>query len=176
MILTLAILLFVTLQRLGELMLARRNTARLFERGAVEVAPRHYPLIVLLHAAWLAGLWTLALGGRTAPPDLVLIALFLVLQGLRLWVLATLGSRWTTRILVLPDETLVRRGPYRFLNHPNYAVVASEILILPMALGLVWYAMAFSVLNAGLLWLRISAEDRALRGAHRIGDPRPGPS
>jgi methyltransferase len=176
MTLTLAILLFVTLQRIGELVLARRNTARLLERGAVEIAPGHYPFIVVLHAAWLLGLWIFALTGRTVSPDLVLLAIFLILQGLRLWVLATLGARWTTRILILPGEPLVRRGPYRFLNHPNYAVVAGEILVLPLAFGLVWYAAAFSVLNAALLWVRIGAEDRALRGARPVGDPTPGSS
>jgi methyltransferase len=170
MTLTIAILIFVTLQRGAELVLARRNTARLRARGAVEVAPGHYPLLIALHAAWLAGLWIAAASGLTAGPGLALLAIFVVLQGLRLWVLATLGPRWTTRILVMPGEPLIRRGPYRFLNHPNYAVVIGEIFILPMAFGLVWYAMVFSLLNGLLLYVRVSTEDRALRGTRPIDD------
>ncbi len=159
MTLAVAILVFVTLQRLGELMLARRNTARLLARGAIEVAPGHYPLIVLMHGAWLAGLWYLAPALPVSPGWL---AAFAALQLLRLWVLASLGPRWTTRIIVVPGEPLVRRGPYRFLRHPNYCVVAAEIAVLPLAFGLVWYAVLFSVLNAAMLSVRIAAENRAL--------------
>jgi methyltransferase len=88
---------------------------------------------------------------------------FAVLQGLRLWVLVTLGERWTTRIIVLPGAPLINTGPYRFVSHPNYLVVIGEIAVLPLAFGLVWYAAAFSVLNAAVLAIRIGAENRALR-------------
>ncbi len=159
MTLVLAILVFVTLQRLGELVLARRNTAALMARGAIEVAPGHYPLIVLMHGAWLAGLWYLAPGHEV---NLVWLGVFAVLQLLRVWVLVTLGPRWTTRIIVLPGEQLVRRGPYRFLSHPNYCVVAGEMIVLPMVFGLFWYGVAFSLLNAAILAIRITAENRAL--------------
>lgn len=98
------LLAFVTTERLGELWLARRNTAALLAKGAYEVAPGHYPLIVLLHAAWLAGLWGFGAARALDPGWLVV---FLVLQGLRVWVLATLGRRWTTRIIVLPGAPLV---------------------------------------------------------------------
>ena len=161
MTLTVLVLAFVTLQRLGELVLARRNTARLLERGAVEVAPEHYPLIVVLHTLWLAGLWALALT-RSLTPDLLLLAIFVVLQGLRVWVLMSLGPRWTTRILVVPGEQLIASGPYRYLSHPNYWVVIGEILVLPLAFGLVWYAALFSILNLAVLWVRIRAENKAL--------------
>jgi methyltransferase len=150
---------FVTAERLGELVLARRNTARLLAMGAVEHAPGHYPLIVLLHAAWLTGLWLLA---WNLPINPGWLAVFIVLQGLRLWVLATLGARWTTRIIVLPQADLVARGPYRFVKHPNYLVVIGEIVVLPLVFGLVWYAGLFSLLNAGILFIRISAENKAL--------------
>ena len=156
------ILLLVTLQRLGELVLARANTARLLARGAHEVGAGHYPLIVGLHAAWLGGLWLLALG---RPVVWGWIGLFLVLQLLRVWVIATLGRRWTTRIIVLPGETLVARGPFRLIPHPNYAVVAAELAVLPLAFGLGWYALLFTLLNAIVLAIRIRAEDGALRGA-----------
>jgi methyltransferase len=159
------ILAFVTLQRLAELVLARRNTARLLADGAREVAPGHYRLIVLLHAAWLVGLWVLVLGQGIDTVNLVWLAIFVVLQGLRVWVIATLGRRWTTRIVVLPGAPLVRRGPYRFVSHPNYLVVAGEILVLPLVFGLAWYGLVFSLLNAAILTVRIRAEDTALRGS-----------
>lgn len=155
------VLALVTLQRLGELVLARRNTRQLLAQGAHEVAPEHYPLLVAMHAAWLIGLWWLAWDRPIQWPWLVV---FLVLQVLRLWVLATLGARWTTRIIVLPRAPLVAKGPYRFLSHPNYAVVIGEIATLPLAFGLVAYAAAFSLLNAVILTIRIRAENAALRG------------
>jgi methyltransferase len=161
MIFSALILAFVTLQRLGELVLARRNTTRLLARGGLEAGAGHYPLIVLLHATWLAGLWILALDQA---PNLLWLAVFVVLQLLRLWVIATLGERWTTRIIVLPEAPLVAAGPYRFVSHPNYCVVAAEILILPLVFGLVWYGVVFSVLNGLVLWLRIRTEDAALKG------------
>jgi methyltransferase len=161
MTLTVLVLAFVTLQRLGELLLARRNTARLLENGAIEVAPEHYPLIVGLHALWLGGLWVLALA-QSLEPDLLLLMVFVVLQGLRVWVLISLGPRWTTRILVVPGERLIASGPYRYLSHPNYWVVIGEILVLPLAFGLVWYAALFSILNLAVLYVRIRAENKAL--------------
>lgn len=154
---TLAIVLLaaVTLERLCELWLAHRNTAALLAHGAYEAAPGHYPLIVMLHAFWLAGLWVL---GWTAPLHLGWVAVFLALQISRVWVFATLGGRWTTRIIVLPGAPLVRHGPYRFVSHPNYLVVIGEIAVLPLCLGLPWYALAFSVANLAVLTIRVRAE------------------
>jgi methyltransferase len=165
-----ALLAFVTLQRLGELAWARRNTARLLARGAVEAAPEHYKLMVLMHGAWLLGLWLLA-SGRPVDPRWALI--YAMLQAGRAWVLVSLGERWTTRILVLPGAPLVRRGPYRFMNHPNYVVVAAEIAVLPLAFGLAWYAAVFSLLNAAALAVRIPAEDRALREVAEVRGAAP---
>lgn len=156
------ILGLVTLQRLGELVLARRNTARLLERGGREVGAGHYPLIVALHAAWLIGLWILVVW-RAPDASWPWLAIFIVLQVLRVWVIAALGPRWTTRIIVLPGAPLVREGPYRFVSHPNYCIVAAEILVLPLVFGLVWYGIVFSLLNALVLWIRIRAEEAALR-------------
>ncbi|MGD0141530.1 MAG: isoprenylcysteine carboxylmethyltransferase family protein [Rhizomicrobium sp.] len=162
MIAAIAVLTFVTAERVAELLLARRNTALLLARGAQEHAPRHYPLIVALHLAWLAGLWLL---GWNRPVQWGWLAMFAILQVLRVWILATLGTRWTTRIIVMPGASLVKAGPYRFLDHPNYVVVVGEIAILPLAFGLPLYALVFSVLNGFALWIRISAENAALRGA-----------
>jgi methyltransferase len=155
-----AVLGLVTLQRLSELVLARRNTRRLLARGAVEVASEHYGLIVALHAAWLCGLWLLA---WDKPVSVGWLVLFVLLQLGRVWVLQTLGERWTTRIIVLPGQPLVKRGPYRLLSHPNYAVVICEIAVLPLVFGLTSYALVFSVLNAAVLSIRIRAEAGALR-------------
>ena len=164
MILSLVVLPLVTAQRLGELALARSNTQRLTARGAIEVGAGHYPFIVALHAAWLIGLWFLA---WSRPLNLWLLAVFVVLQAGRIWVIATLGERWTTRIIIMPGEAFVRRGPYRFLSHPNYVVVAAEILVLPLAFGLAWYALIFSLLNAAMMAVRISVETQGLRSALR---------
>ena len=149
----------VTLQRAGELVLSHYNTRRLLARGAVEVAPRHYPLLVVLHAAWLISLWVF---GHDQPVNIVGLGFYLVLQGLRFWVMWTLGLRWTTRIIVLPQQPLVSSGPYRFLSHPNYAVVAGEIATLPLVLELPLLAVLFTLLNAAVLAIRIRAENRAL--------------
>ncbi|CAN5444016.1 isoprenylcysteine carboxylmethyltransferase family protein [soil metagenome] len=154
------ILALVTLQRLVELMISRRNTNRLIARGAEEVAGGHYVLIVALHAVWLGGLWFLV---WNRPVDWAWLFAFLVLAAARGWVIAALGEYWTTRIIVTPEEPLVTSGPYRYLRHPNYLVVACEIFILPMVFGLFWYALAFSILNAAILAWRIRAEERALR-------------
>jgi methyltransferase len=153
------ILALVTLQRLGELVLARHNTRALLARGGIEVGARHYPLIVAVHAAWLAALWIF---GRDQQVDLFALVLFVGLQGLRIWIFATLGGRWTTRIIVLPGEKLVAAGPYRYLAHPNYAVVAGEIAVLPLALHLPAIAVASTILNAIVLAVRIRTETRAL--------------
>jgi len=154
------ILLLVAVQRLIEVVYAERNTRALLARGAVEIGRAHYPLIVLLHAAWLAAI-VLAL-----PPDAMIhwwaLALFVALQLARVWVIATLGPYWTTRIITLDAAPLVRRGLYRFVRHPNYLVVAGEIAMLPLAFGEIWVAIAFTALNAAMLAWRIRQEDAAL--------------
>jgi methyltransferase len=153
------ILTLVTLQRLGELVLARRNTEKLKARGAIEIGAKHYPLVVSVHAAWLIALWVF---GRDQDVNLVALLLFVLLQALRVWILATLGSRWTTRIIVLRGEPLITSGPYRYFSHPNYAVVVGEIAVLPLALHLPAVAIVFLLLNAAVLVIRIRAESRAL--------------
>lgn len=156
------ILALVTAQRLGELLLARRNTATLLAEGAREYGRGHYPLIVLVHAAWLGALWFFAPGPAISWP---LVAVFVLLQAARLWIIGSLGKRWTTRIIVIPGAPLVRRGPYRFIKHPNYWIVVLEIAILPLAFGLWQVAFVFTLLNLAVLAVRILAENRALRSA-----------
>lgn len=149
----------VTLQRLAELRIADRNSRRLLQEGAVEYGRGHYPFIVALHMLWLAALWWWAPG---QPIDLRLLVVFVLLQLGRVWAIATLGDRWTTRIIVKPGAPLIRSGPYRFLRHPNYFIVTLEIAVLPLVFGLGQIALIFSVLNAIILAVRIRAENRAL--------------
>jgi len=156
---SIALLAFVTLQRLVELPIAAANTKRLIAAGGHEVGAAHYPLLVAVHVAWLATLWWLAPG---RPVDLPFLALFILIEAGRVWVLRTLGQRWTTRIIVVPGEKLVASGPYRFVNHPNYLVVIGEIAILPLVFGLWQVALIFSLLNAAALTVRIRAENQAL--------------
>ena len=155
-----AIIVLVILQRLGELVLANRNTRKLKARGGVEIGAEHYRFIVLLHMAWLmAVLWLL-------PAPLVIywiwLIVFVVLQAARVWVIASLGPYWTTRIITVPGVPLVKRGPYRFVRHPNYLVVAGEILVLPLVFGEIWVAIFFSVANAAMLYMRIRQEETGL--------------
>jgi methyltransferase len=159
LILNLVILGLVTLQRLGELWLSDRNTRRLVAQGAREHAPGHYPLIVAVHALWLAALWWFA---PSRSIDGFWLGLFVLIEIARIWVLVSLGPRWTTKIIVLPDAPLVRRGPYRFVNHPNYWVVVGEIAVLPLVFGLWQVALIFTLLNAAVLAVRIRHENRAL--------------
>jgi methyltransferase len=160
------IIALVVLQRVGELVLANRNTRKLKARGGIEIGAEHYRFIVLLHAAWLmAVLWLL-------PAPLVIywpwIAVFVLLQAARVWVIASLGPYWTTRIISLPDVPLVRRGPYRFVRHPNYLVVAGEILVLPLAFGEIWVAVFFSLANAAMLVWRIRQEETGLAARRNL--------
>jgi methyltransferase len=159
------LLAFVTMGRLVELWHARQNTSVLMSAGAIEFGAGHYPLLVVLHAMWLSGLWLIGWDNPVSPEW---FAAFVVLQVLRVWILATLGQRWTTRIVVMPGMPLVSHGPYRFLSHPNYLVVVGEIAVLPLCLGLPWYAAAFSVANAAVLTVRIRAENAALAVARDI--------
>ena len=159
MSLAVIILALVTLQRIGELWLSNRNTRRLLARGAREVGASHYPLIVAVHALWLLTLWWLAPGRQV---DGFWLGLYVLLQLARIWVIASLGERWTTRIIVLSDAPLVNRGPYRFVSHPNYVVVVGEIAVLPLTFGLWSVAVLFSLLNAAVLTIRIREENRAL--------------
>ncbi len=154
------VLSLVALQRLGELAYAARNTRALIARGAIEYGAGHYPVIVALHAAWLASI-AVFVPWRT-PPNWYWLGLFIVLQAARFWIVANLGPRWTTRVIVLPGAPLVRRGPYRWIKHPNYCVVAAEIAVLPLAFGAWEIAVIFFALNAAMLSWRIHVEAEAL--------------
>ena len=156
------LILLVAAQRLGELFYARRNDRRLRAAGGVEYGASHYPLLVGLHTAWLAALF-LSVSAET-PILWGPLAGYLLLQGLRVWTLASLGGFWTTRVIVVPGAELVRRGPYRFVRHPNYLIVALEIPVLPLVFGAWPLALAFGLANLAVLAWRLRVEERALAG------------
>ena len=151
-------LAYIVFERLIELPIANRNTKRLKAAGGVEHSPRHYPLIVAVHTGWiLAMVWF----GHGHSVSYVWLGLYAVLQVLRVYILGTLGRRWTTRIIVVPGEEKVAKGPFALLPHPNYLLVIAEILVAPLVLGLWEVAAIFSALNAAILVIRVSAEERA---------------
>jgi methyltransferase len=158
------LLLVVTLQRGVELAIARRHTRALLARGAYEVGAEHYPVMVALHATWLGTLWIF---GWNRPLEFGFVAFYAVLQAGRIWVLGTLGERWTTRILMLPGAPPIVTGPFKFVRHPNYLVVAFEIPCVPLALGLAWHALVFGTANLAMLAWRIRVEDRAYARPNR---------
>lgn len=161
------LLVYVTLQRLVELAIAKRNTRLLLARGAYEVDAAQYRVMVALHAAWLLTLWWL---GWSQSMTAQFAAFFVLLQIGRFWVLRTLGARWTTRIVMVPWAAPITSGPFRFVRHPNYLVVAFELPCVSLALGLVWHALIFGTLNLAMIAWRIRSEDAAfarLAAAHR---------
>jgi len=160
------LLAYLTLQRSIELGIARRNTAALLVKGAYEEGAGHYPAIVALHATWLATLWILGWNLDLVAAPLIA---FVLLQAARLWVLRTLGARWTTRIVIVPGESPVTTGPYRFLRHPNYLVVALELPCASLALGLSWHAAIFGAANLAMLAWRIRSEDAAFARSTTLG-------
>jgi methyltransferase len=161
------LLALVVAQRLGELVLASSNTRRLLARGGREVGRRHYPLFILLHGSWLIAIF--ATTPIDTQPIWPLVAVFFGLQALRVWVIATLGPYWTTRIITIDGAPIVRGGPFRFVRHPNYWVVVGEIAVLPLAFGNWPVAAIWSVANAALLWLRIRVEMGALAPRETAG-------
>jgi methyltransferase len=161
------VLAAVTLQRLSEVVVAHRNTRALLARGGVEHGAGHYPVMVALHASWLAALWIFGWDATVVVP---LIVLYAALQFVRAWILKTLGARWTTRIITVPGESPVTDGPYKYVRHPNYLLVLLEVPLLPLALGLPWLATLFGVLNILMLWWRIKAEAKAWK---EDGRPKP---
>ena len=150
---------YIIAQRLIELVIARRNTKALLAQGAKEHFPRHYPLIVAVHAGWIL---TMVWLGWNNALHWGWLGIYAVLQLLRLYILGSLGHRWTTRIIVLPDAPLVKRGAYAKLPHPNYLLVIAEIFVAPLVLGLTFTSALFSMLNAMVLVVRVSAEESVL--------------
>ena len=154
------IVLAVAALRVAELIHARRNSARLLAAGGQEHGAAHYPLFFVIQGAWLIAL--VALTPADAAVAWPWLAIFVALQAARLWVIASLGRFWTTRIITLADAPVVDTGPYRWMRHPNYFIVAGEIALLPLAFGAWEIALGFSIANAALIAWRIQVEDRTL--------------
>lgn len=154
------VVLAVAVLRIAELILSHRNTRNLLAKGGQEFGHRHYPLFVLLHGGWLVAMFIAIPADATFNTFLLLG--FVALQFCRLWVIASLGPYWTTRIISAPNFPRIVRGPYRWVRHPNYIVVIAEIAILPLAFGAGEIAVLFSALNAALLTWRIKVEEIAL--------------
>ena len=155
-----AIIGFLVFQRLVELGIARRNHRALVARGAIEFGRRHYPALVALHAGWLLAL--LGTIDPQTPVSIPLLAVFLLLECGRVWVVVTLGSRWTTRVMVVPGAKRIRAGPYRYVNHPNYLIICGEIAVVPLMFGAWTLALIASALNLLALRTRIRVENKAL--------------
>ncbi len=165
-----ALVALVALQRVAELVLSRAHERRLAARGGYEVGRGHYAPMVAMHVLFLiAAPLEVVLLARPFLPRLAVFAITVLLaaQALRLWTLWTLGDRWTTRVVVVPGEPRVARGPFRFLRHPNYLAVAAEIAALPLVHTAWLTAISFSALNAVLLAVRVRVEERALAEATR---------
>jgi methyltransferase len=164
-VLLVAGVMLVAVQRLLELWYSRRNERRLRARGAVERGSGHFPAMVAIHTLWLVSTLVEGLLRGPEPPVWwpVPLAAFLLVQPLRYWAILTLGVNWNVRVLVVPGGKLVKNGPYRYFPHPNYVVVAVEVLTFPLIFGAWITAVAFSLLNAALLYLRIRTENRALK-------------
>jgi methyltransferase len=156
-----AVLVYVLVQRLAELVYAQANTGRLLAEGGKEHGRRHYPLFILLHGSWLIAIAFVA--QPSAQPNSWLLAAFVASQLFRFWTLASIGRWWTTRIISAPHFPRVKKGPYRFIPHPNYTVVVVEIALLPLLLGAPLVALAFSIANAMLLAWRIRVEAAVLQ-------------
>lgn len=161
------LLVATVIQRLAELVRARKNERRLRSEGAVEFGAAHYPAIVVLHTLWIVAMIAEAIWiPRTISPFWIpLLVTWLAAQALRIWTLRTLGDRWTTRVFYLPGEEPVKSGPYRYLRHPNYVVVIVEIAVLPLIFGCLITAVTFSIVNGVVLAIRIRSEERAWKGA-----------
>jgi len=165
----------ISLERFVELLVSRAHVRRLAARGAVEFGVEHFPIFVVLHAAFPLALAWEVLGGHAHAPHAwpLWLAAWLLAQGLRAWAMASLGAFWNVRVWVVPGVTPVARGPYRWLRHPNYLAVALEFLAGPMMFGAWRTAVVFSVLNAVALAIRIPVEQRALAWAAARRDVTP---
>ncbi|MBK8554154.1 MAG: hypothetical protein IPL53_25150 [Ignavibacteria bacterium] len=160
------VIVIVILQRLFELVIAKRNEKWLLEQGAVEYGKEHYRFIVLLHTLFFISMIAEYNFRERDIEFNVINYLFLVffvfLQIMRVWVLRSLGKYWNTKILRIPDSGLIKTGPYRYFKHPNYIIVVCEIFVIPMIFDLYYTAIVFSVLNAIMLSVRIRSENEAL--------------
>lgn len=153
---------FVVTQRLLELAVARKNEQWLLKNGAVEYGKRHYPLIVTLHTLFIISMIMDYNASYSSPFDPLFFGIFMVLILLKIWVIASLGRYWNTKIYRIRHADLISKGPYKFVKHPNYMIVVAEIAVIPLVFHLYYTAIVFTLLNAAMLYVRISVENRIL--------------
>lgn len=167
-----AIISFVILQRLIEVIIAKRNEKRMLAKGAYEVGSSHYPIMIALHVSFFISLIVEVLFFTNTISTFfpLLFMLFLFVQTLRIWCLFSLGSFWNTKVIILPGASVVKKGPYLFLKHPNYLIVCLEIALLPLMFQAYFTAICFTLLNFAMLSVRIPLEERALREATNYND------
>lgn len=158
---------FLIFQRLSELWIARRNEKWLLSQGAVQYGQSHYPFMIVLHTLFILSLIVeyLAKGGTQV--SWVFLILFLAILVFKYWTLSSLGKYWNTKIYRIPGVYPLKRGPYKFLKHPNYMEVACEIAFIPLIFHLYYTAIIFTVLNGIMLTIRIQVENKVW--AHRNG-------
>ncbi|MBA2173925.1 hypothetical protein H0266_03330 [Halobacillus locisalis] len=163
--LVIGLFIFLVIQRLSELAIASSNKKWMLARGGKETGEGHYFLFILLHSLFFVSIaaeyfWT--------PFQLtwsfwVALVAFILLQVMRIWCIATLGRRWNTRIIILPDEEPIQKGIYRFMSHPNYVIVFFELLVIPVLFHAYLTAVIFPILHVLVLTVRVPAEERALK-------------
>lgn len=161
------IIAIVILQRLVELTIAKRNEKWMRSQGAFEAGARHYPFMVLMHITFFISLLleVLIFNRQLSPFWIALLTLFFIVQVARIWCLTSLGKFWNTKIIILPGANVIRKGPYRFIRHPNYVIVTTELLVLPLLFSAYFTAVVFTLLNLWMLSIRIPAEEKALMEA-----------
>ena len=154
------------IERLIEVRVSNRNAAWSFEQGGIERGKGHYPFMVVLHTGFLIGavaeVWLMD-RSFSFIPGTIWFAIAVACQGLRWWCINSLGQRWNTRVILVPNLPRIKTGPYKYLSHPNYVIVALEGLALPLIHNAYWTAGIFCILNAGLMWVRIRCEEAALQ-------------
>ncbi|MBY8914097.1 isoprenylcysteine carboxyl methyltransferase family protein [Bacillus sp. YC2] len=157
-------ILLLAAQRIAEMAVARQNERKVKKQGAIEYGEGHYPFLVLMHVLFFISLIGEVSALHKEPSHwwAAIAAIILFVQGIRYWALLSLGRYWNTKILVVPDAVPVKKGPYKWMKHPNYAVVVLEFIFLPLLYGAYWTLFIFSILNACILTVRIRAEDKAL--------------
>jgi methyltransferase len=152
---------FIT-QRISELLIARKNEKWLRTNGAVEYGQKHYPFIVLLHVLFITSLIAEHFWRGESYPDIFFLIVFVILLSAKIWVIASLGNFWNTKIFRIPNTPLIRKGPYKFFKHPNYLIVVCEFIVVPLVFHLYYSAIVFSLVNAFILGIRIHEENSVL--------------
>lgn len=154
---------FIILLRVAELILAKKNEQWLLQHGAVEYGKEHYPFIVALHVLFFVSLVIEYTSGQNPSYSVLIIVLYFLLILFKAWVIASLGTFWNTKIFRIQSIPSIKKGPYKYIKHPNYLVVVVEIALIPLAFHLYYTAIIFSILNAIMLTIRIKAENRVLQ-------------